>query len=84
MGLQEANTAALLTSRPPDHLIEQLVREHFDLRPAAIIANLGLDQPLYRQTAAYGHFGRNDLDLPWERTDKAATLAAAAGTAVTA
>jgi S-adenosylmethionine synthetase len=68
------------TGKVPDHLIEQLVREHFDLRPAAIIANLGLDQPLYRQTAAYGHFGRDDLDLPWERTDKAATLAAAAGT----
>jgi S-adenosylmethionine synthetase len=68
------------TGKVPDDVIEKLVREHFDLRPAAIIANLGLDKPIYRQTAAYGHFGRNDLDLPWERTDKAASLAAAAGT----
>jgi len=72
------------TGKVPDHVIEQLVREHFDLRPAAIIANLGLEQPIYRQTAAYGHFGRNDLDLPWERTDKAEALAAAAKAAVTA
>jgi S-adenosylmethionine synthetase len=56
-----------------------LVKEHFDLRPAAIIANLDLLRPIYRQTAAYGHFGRTDIDLPWERTEKAATLRAAAG-----
>lgn len=68
------------TGRVPNSVIEQLVREHFDLRPAAIIHNLELRQPIYRQTAAYGHFGRNDLDLPWERTDKAAALAEAAGT----
>jgi S-adenosylmethionine synthetase len=68
------------TGRVPNSVIEQLVREHFDLRPAAIIHNLELRRPIYRQTAAYGHFGRNDLDLPWERTDKAAALAAAAGT----
>nr|MDP9473452.1 methionine adenosyltransferase domain-containing protein [Chloroflexota bacterium] len=49
------------------------------LRPGAIIDTLGLRRPIYRQTAAYGHFGRPDLDLPWERTDKAAVLAAAAG-----
>lgn len=49
----------------------QLVRDNFDLRPAGIIKMLDLQQPIYRQTAAYGHFGRTDLDLPWERTDKA-------------
>ena len=51
----------------------------FDLRPASIIAALDLRRPIYQQTAAYGHFGRPDLDLPWERTDKAAILAADAG-----
>ena len=61
--------------------IEAVVREHFDLRPAAIIHNLDLRRPIFRQTAAYGHFGRPDLDLPWERTDKAASLANAAGLA---
>lgn len=68
------------TNKVPNSLIEQLIREHFDLRPAAIIHNLDLRRPIYRQTAAYGHFGRNDLDVPWERTDKAEALAAAAGT----
>ena len=67
------------TGRIPDADILRIVREHFDLRPASIIAALGLRQPIYRQTAAYGHFGRVDLDLPWERTDKAEALAAAAG-----
>jgi S-adenosylmethionine synthetase len=65
------------TGRVPDDVIERLIREHFDLRPAAIIENLGLRRPIYRQTAAYGHFGRDDLDVPWERTDKAEALAAA-------
>jgi S-adenosylmethionine synthetase len=55
------------------------VRRHFDLRPGAIIRDLDLLRPIYRQTAAYGHFGRTDLDLPWERTDRAAALAADAG-----
>jgi S-adenosylmethionine synthetase len=54
--------------------IEALVNKHFDLRPSAIINDLGLRRPIYKQTAAYGHFGRNDLDLPWERTDKAEIL----------
>ena len=67
------------TGKVSDDLIERLVREHFDLRPAAIIHNLDSKRPIYRQTAAYGHFGRDDLDVPWERTDKAAALAAAAG-----
>ena len=56
-----------------------LVSEHFDLRPAAIRADLRLHRPIYQKTAAYGHFGREDPDFTWERTDKAAALAAAAG-----
>ena len=67
------------TGKVSDEVIERLVREHFDLRPAAIIEHLGLRRPIYRQTAAYGHFGREDLELPWERTDKAEALAEAAG-----
>jgi S-adenosylmethionine synthetase len=67
------------TGTIPDERIQQLVERHFDLRPAAIIDALDLRRPIYRQTAAYGHFGREDLDLPWERTDKAAELAADAG-----
>ena len=59
--------------------IQRLIEEHFDLRPSGIIRSLDLWRPIYRQTAAYGHFGRSDIDLPWERTDKAATLADAAG-----
>jgi S-adenosylmethionine synthetase len=62
-----------------DDEILKFVERHFDLRPASIIAGLELRRPIYRQTAAYGHFGREDLDLPWERTDKAALLAADAG-----
>jgi len=69
------------TGHVADDVILGLVERHFDLRPAAIIAALDLRRPIYRQTAAYGHFGRPDLDLPWERTDKAATLAAEAGLA---
>jgi len=67
------------TGTIPDHEIQTLIERHFDLRPAAIISALDLRRPIYRQTAAYGHFGRDDLDLPWERTDKAAALAADAG-----
>jgi S-adenosylmethionine synthetase len=63
----------------PDDDIQKLIERHFDLRPASIIAALDLRRPIYRQTAAYGHFGRPDLDLPWERTDKAALLASEAG-----
>jgi S-adenosylmethionine synthetase len=59
--------------------IEQLVREHFDLRPAAILRDLDLRRPIYAKTAAYGHFGREDHDFTWERTDKAAVLREAAG-----
>lgn len=66
------------TSELSEEEIVKLIRQFFDLRPAAIIRDLDLRRPIYRQTAAYGHFGRTDLDLPWERTDKAEALAAAA------
>src|SRR5207249_4323676 len=69
------------TGHIPDAEIQRLIDRHFDLRPASIIAALERRPPIYRQTAAYGHFGRPDLDLPWERTDKAALLAADAGIA---
>ncbi len=62
------------TAKIAEERIEALVREHFDLRPAGIIRALDLRRPIYRQTAAYGHFGRTDVDLPWERTDKADLL----------
>jgi len=65
----------------PDTALADLVERTFDLRPGAIIANLDLRRPIYRPTAAYGHFGRSDLDLPWERTDRAASLREAAATA---
>jgi S-adenosylmethionine synthetase len=67
------------TGKIPDEEIVRLIDRHFDLRPAAIIAALDLRRPIYRQTAAYGHFGRDDISLPWERTDKATQLAADAG-----
>ncbi|MBW7879460.1 MAG: methionine adenosyltransferase [Anaerolineae bacterium] len=63
----------------PDDVIIDLIRKHFDMRPAAIIRDLALRRPIYRQVAAYGHFGREDLDVPWEKTDRAAALRAAAG-----
>jgi S-adenosylmethionine synthetase len=67
------------TNHLPNDKFEDLVREHFDLRPGAIIEDLDLRRPIYRKTAAYGHFGRPDLDLPWERTDKAEILRREAG-----
>jgi S-adenosylmethionine synthetase len=69
------------TERIPMPRIEELVREHFDLRPAAILRDLDLRRPIYAKTAAYGHFGRDDHDFTWERTDKADALRAAAGIA---
>jgi S-adenosylmethionine synthetase len=69
------------TGRVSDDVIVQLIQENFDMRPAAIIQNLNLRRPIYRQTAAYGHFGRHDLDLPWEETDKAEMLRRKAGLA---
>jgi S-adenosylmethionine synthetase len=62
------------TNKIPDSRIVELVHKHFDLRPGAIIRDLDLRRPIYKQTASYGHFGRDDLDLPWERTDKADAL----------
>jgi len=62
------------TGTLPESDLVSLVRKHFDLRPAGIIKQLDLRRPIYKQTAAYGHFGRNDLDVPWERTDKAEAL----------
>ncbi|MDQ3466821.1 MAG: methionine adenosyltransferase, partial [Chloroflexota bacterium] len=70
------------TGHVSDDTIGSLIQEHFDLRPAAIIEALDLRRPIFQQTATYGHFGRDDLDLPWERTDKASILATAAGVAV--
>ena len=67
------------TGKLDDEKIAELVEKNFDLRPAAIIRDLNLRRPIYRQTAAYGHFGRTDVDLPWEHTDKAAALKEQAG-----
>jgi len=67
------------TGKVSDELLVRLIREHFDLRPAGIIKALDLRRPIYRRTAAYGHFGRTDIDLPWERTDKAEILRKEAG-----
>jgi len=63
----------------PEEKIEALIREHFDLRPKGIIEDLDLLRPIYRPSAAYGHFGRDDAGFPWEETDKAEALRAAAG-----
>ncbi|MCG3210875.1 MAG: S-adenosylmethionine synthase [Anaerolineae bacterium] len=73
------NVETFGTGKISDDKIVELIKAHFDLRPAAIIRDLKLRQPIYKQTAAYGHFGRTDLDLPWEATDKAEALREAAG-----
>jgi S-adenosylmethionine synthetase len=70
------------TEHVPVDTIDSLVREHFDLRPAAILRDLDLRRPIYAKTAAYGHFGREEHDFTWERTDKASALRAAAGLTV--
>jgi S-adenosylmethionine synthetase len=62
-----------------DERLEELVRQHFDLRPKGIVQMLDLLRPIYSKTAAYGHFGRNEPEFSWEKTDKAAALAADAG-----
>jgi S-adenosylmethionine synthetase len=62
------------TGSVDQEVIDKLIAKHFDLRPAAIIDYFKLRRPIYRQTATYGHFGREDLDLPWEKTDKAEVL----------
>tara|TARA_B110000014_G_C20099324_1_gene576740 strand:+ start:479 stop:1681 length:1203 start_codon:yes stop_codon:yes gene_type:complete len=72
------NVETFGTGTIEDKNISQLISEVFDLRPGAIIRDLGLRRPIYRQTASYGHFGRDDLDLPWERTDRIDALQASA------
>jgi len=67
------------TAKVDEELIQKLLKKHFDFRPGAILESLDLRRPIFKQVAAYGHFGRNDLDLSWERTDKAAKLRADAG-----
>jgi S-adenosylmethionine synthetase len=67
------------TNKVAEEVILKLIDEHFDLRPGAIIRDLKLRRPIFRQTAAYGHFGRDDIDLPWEKTDRADALRKAAG-----
>lgn len=67
------------TSKVADEVIQRLIDEYFDLRPGAIIRDLDLRRPIYQKTAAYGHFGRDDIDAPWERTDKADLLRREAG-----
>ena len=73
------NVETFGTGKVPDEKISQLIGEYFDLRPGAIIRDLGLRRPIFQQLAAYGHFGRDDLNLPWEKTDKAEALRKAAG-----
>ena len=73
------NVETFGTAKVADEKIAALITEFFDLRPGAIIRDLGLRKPIYQKTAAYGHFGRDDIEFPWERTDKAESLKAAAG-----
>ncbi len=72
------NVETFGTGKIPDEALAKLVAEHFDLRPGAIIRDLNLRRPIYRKTAAYGHFGRTDIDAPWENTERAAALRKAA------
>ncbi len=73
------NVETFGTAKISDENIDALINEYFDLRPGAIIRDLGLRNPIYQKTAAYGHFGRDDIEFPWERTDKAEALKSAAG-----
>ena len=73
------NVETFGTGKTSDAKIEELIDAHFDLRPGAIIRDLDLRRPIYQQTATYGHFGRDDIDLPWENTDKADLLRQTAG-----
>lgn len=73
------NVETFGTGKIGDERIAKLISQHFDLRPGAIIRDLGLRKPIFKQTAAYGHFGRDDLNLPWENTDKAEAMKADAG-----
>jgi S-adenosylmethionine synthetase len=73
------NVETFGTGKIDDDKISELINEFFDLRPGAIIRDFDLRRPIFKQTAAYGHFGRDDLDLPWEKTDKAKALKETAG-----
>ena len=73
------NVETFGTGKIPDERISELISQHFDLRPGAIIRDLDLRRPIYRKTAAYGHFGRDDVQFPWENTEKASALRKAAG-----
>jgi len=73
------NVETFGTAKIADEKIAQLISEQFDLRPGAIIRDMNLRRPIYQKTAAYGHFGRDDIEFPWEKTDKADTLRKAAG-----
>ncbi|MBI2323834.1 MAG: methionine adenosyltransferase domain-containing protein, partial [Chloroflexi bacterium] len=72
------------TATVPDERIRALIAEHFDFRPGAIIQRFDLRRPIFRRTASYGHFGRPELDLPWERTDMAQAFREALPKGVTA
>jgi S-adenosylmethionine synthetase len=76
------NVETFGTGQLDDAKIAEIIQEHFDLRPGAIIRDLGLRHPIFRPTACYGHFGRDDLDLPWERLDRLEAIQAAAGVLV--
>ncbi len=78
------NVETFGTGQLPDEQISALIDEHFDLRPGAIIRDLDLRRPIYQQTAAYGHFGRDDLDLPWESLDRIEALRSAVGASAAA
>jgi S-adenosylmethionine synthetase len=73
------NVETFGTGKIADDKIVKIIDEHFDLRPGAIIRDLDLRRPIFRQTSAYGHFGRDDIAFPWENTNKAKELAKAAG-----
>ncbi len=73
------NVETFGTGKVDDGAIVSAIESVFDLRPGAIIRDLGLRRPIFRQTAAYGHFGRTDIDLPWEATDRVEALRDAAG-----
>jgi S-adenosylmethionine synthetase len=82
IGVAEPTSVAVETfgtGKISDEAIENLIRKHFDMRPAAIIRQLDLQKPIFQQVAAYGHFGRDDLNVAWERTDKAEILRKEAG-----
>jgi S-adenosylmethionine synthetase len=73
------NVETFGTGAIPDEEIANVINDVFDLRPGAIIRDLDLRRPIYRQTATYGHFGRDDIDFPWEQTNRVDELRAAAG-----